>query len=86
MTMTPIELPNVACMQSTLARLFQRIANWHEQRHQRAAMRRSIADVPEQLRQDIGLDGAAAMRPARGNGRSFDHHHVHDEIPRQWGL
>ena len=85
MTMTPIELPAVAQFQSPLARLFQRVARWQESRHQRAAARVSLSLVPDHLRQDLGLDGGAALRPARGNGRSFDHNQHPDVALRQWG-
>ncbi|MFD1797580.1 hypothetical protein FQV27_11525 [Paracoccus aurantiacus] len=83
MTMTPIELPAVAHMQSSLARVFQAIAMWHEKRHQRAMLRASLKEVPEHLRRDIGLDGGASLRPSRGSGRILDHNV--DPALRQWG-
>ena len=36
MTMCQIELPNANRLQSRVARLFQRLANWQESRHQKA--------------------------------------------------
>lgn len=85
MTMQTIELPAVARFQSPVARLFQRLARWQEGRHQRAAMRVSLAGVPEHLRHDIGLDGGARLHPARQNGRSFDHNQHPDVALSQWG-
>ncbi len=84
MTMQTIELPTVARYQSPMARLFQRLARWQEARHQRAAMRVSLAGVPDHLRHDLGLDGSAPLRPARRNGRSFDHNQHPDAVLRQW--
>lgn len=85
MTMTPIEMPAVAQFQSPLARMFHTLARWQERRHQRAAERAALAELPDHLRHDVGLDGAAPLRPMRGNGRSFDHNQHPDVALSQWG-
>ena len=34
-------------------------------------MRASLAEVPDELRKDIGLDGGAALHSAGRNGRTY---------------
>ncbi len=71
MTMLPIELPAKTDFASPMARVLQQIARWHERRHQARAMRLSLAEVPDDLRKDIGLDGGAPLRSAGRTGRTF---------------
>ena len=73
MTAMPFELPVVAKMHSPLARLLQRIALWQEARHLRAYLRVSLAETPESLRRDIGLDGGAPLQRSHRPGRSSAH-------------
>ena len=71
MTMLPIELPATGNFGSPVARLLQRIALWHEGRHQRGLVRRTLAQIPDDLRKDVGLDGGAGLRETRRSGRTF---------------
>lgn len=71
MTMLPMELPAKTDFTSPMARMLQQIALWQERRHQARAMRLSLAEVPDELRKDIGLDGGAALHSAGRNGRTF---------------
>ncbi|MBA4490072.1 hypothetical protein [Paracoccus sp. S1E-3] len=71
MTMMPIELCEKTDLASPMARVLQRIAMWHERRHQARAMRISLAEVPEHLRKDIGLDGGAPLHQEGQSGRTF---------------
>ena len=71
MTMLTIELPAKTSFASPAARMLQNLALWQERRHQARAMRASLAEVPDELRKDIGLDGGAPLRSAGRNGRTF---------------
>ena len=71
MTMLPIELPAKTDFASPMARVLQQIARWHERRHQARAMRLSLAEVPDDLRKDIGLDGGAPLHHGYRAGRTF---------------
>ncbi|SDE13271.1 hypothetical protein SAMN05421538_104114 [Paracoccus isoporae] len=62
---------------SPLARCLMRIASWQEARHARNTYRRSLAEIPEHLRQDIGLDGGARLQAGRHAGRTF----IRDDRP-----
>lgn len=62
---------------SPLARFFVRLARWQETRHARRVHRRSLAEIPEHLRQDIGIDGGARLQRTRRAGRTF----IRDDRP-----
>ena len=71
MTMLPMELPAKTDFDSPMARVLQGIALWQERRHQARAMRLSLAEVPDDLRKDIGLDGGAPLHHTGRSGRTF---------------
>lgn len=71
MTMLTCDLPAAANFQSPMARFLQRIALWHEGRHQRRLVLKTLEEIPDHLRKDIGLDGGAGLRHHRRAGRSF---------------
>ncbi|NHF71765.1 hypothetical protein [Paracoccus xiamenensis] len=71
MTMTICELSAAPKLRSPLARLLQRIALWDEDRHQRRLVLRTLDEIPDHLRKDIGLDGGAGLRAPRRAGRTF---------------
>ena len=62
---------SVCNIRSPLARFFFRAAMWQERRHYRRRYRFSLSEVPEHLRQDIGLDGGAPLQPTARGSRSF---------------
>ncbi|WBU65002.1 hypothetical protein [Paracoccus aerodenitrificans] len=58
-------------MKSTLARLLYDLAMWQEKRHQKRRLLYSLSEIPDHLRHDIGLDGAAPIQRPQRRGRSF---------------
>ncbi|MFV0292745.1 MAG: hypothetical protein ACK5II_05830 [Paracoccus sp. (in: a-proteobacteria)] len=84
MTVTHIKEPFVPEYKSATARLLIRIALWQEERHQRHVRQAGFAQIPAELRYDIGLDGG--VRPG-GNtrpGRTFVHD-SHAAMPERSG-
>ena len=84
MTMLPMELPAKTDFASPMARMLQQIALWQERRHQARAMRASLAELPYELRKDIGLDGGAALHSAGRNGRTFIANRHPDSTLSDW--
>lgn len=84
MTTMPIELPAVAEFQSPMARILQRAARWHEQRHQRHLVRVTLEEIPDHLRQDIGLDGGAPLHRDAHVGRTYIRNDHPDSTLSDW--